>query len=81
MTVDWADLAVIDLSKAATVEGRQSFSKMICEAMTTNGFFYVINHGYTPEQVCQHSKPLCTLLTFLYSLQDPEYFLDRIGNF
>lgn len=50
-TVDYADLAVIDLAKAGTAEGRAALAKQVTEAMAVHGFFYVINHGYTPEQV------------------------------
>jgi isopenicillin N synthase-like dioxygenase len=49
--VDYADLAIIDLSKADTVEGRAGLAKQVTQAMSVHGFFYVINHGYTSEQV------------------------------
>lgn len=49
--VEWADLAIIDLSKATTQEGRAQLSAQVRDALTTSGFFYVVNHGYTPEQV------------------------------
>ncbi|EKM77199.1 hypothetical protein AGABI1DRAFT_77616 [Agaricus bisporus var. burnettii JB137-S8] len=48
--LDYADLAVIDLAKAGTAEGRAGLAKQVTEAMAVHGFFYVINHGYTPEQ-------------------------------
>lgn len=50
-TVDYADLPTIDLSKAKTVEGRKQLAKEVVDAMTDQGFFYIINHGYTSEQV------------------------------
>lgn len=49
--MDYADLAVIDLAKAATPEGRAELVVQLCDAMRDVGFFYVINHGYTQEQV------------------------------
>lgn len=49
--MDFADLAVIDLSKGNTELGRAELAKEICTAMKTLGFFYAINHGYTAEQV------------------------------
>lgn len=49
--MDYADLAVIDLSKAATAEGRAELAGPVRDALTTNGFFYVVNHGYKAEQV------------------------------
>ncbi|KAJ7898385.1 hypothetical protein B0H13DRAFT_2032141 [Mycena leptocephala] len=48
--LDYADLAVIDLSKAQDAKGRSELAIQVSEAMQTHGFFYVINHGYTPAQ-------------------------------
>ncbi|KAK7050003.1 hypothetical protein VNI00_005434 [Paramarasmius palmivorus] len=48
--LEYADLAIIDLSKASTAEGRQLLAGQITQAMHEHGFFYVINHGYTQEQ-------------------------------
>ncbi|KAJ3992147.1 Clavaminate synthase-like protein [Lentinula boryana] len=48
--LDWAELAIIDLSKANTPEGRKALAEEVVQAMNTQGFFYVINHGYTLEQ-------------------------------
>jgi isopenicillin N synthase-like dioxygenase len=49
--VEWADLAIIDISKADTPEGRAQLTIQVRDALATTGFFYVVNHGYTPEQV------------------------------
>ncbi|KAF9011703.1 hypothetical protein BDQ17DRAFT_1232931 [Cyathus striatus] len=48
--LDYADLPIIDLSKAATQSGRQGLAAEVRDALVNHGFFYVINHGYTPEQ-------------------------------
>ncbi|KII84323.1 hypothetical protein PLICRDRAFT_46193 [Plicaturopsis crispa FD-325 SS-3] len=48
--LDWADLAVVDISKADTPEGRAELAVQVRDAMTTQGFFYVVNHGYTQPQ-------------------------------
>ncbi|EIM83980.1 Clavaminate synthase-like protein [Stereum hirsutum FP-91666 SS1] len=48
--LEWADLISIDLSQASTAAGRRTLAKQMLEAMTTQGFFYAINHGYTAEQ-------------------------------
>ncbi|KAK2460814.1 hypothetical protein APHAL10511_007284 [Amanita phalloides] len=48
--LDFADLPIIDLAKAGTPEGRAALAVQTRDAMTAHGFFYVINHGYTPEQ-------------------------------
>ncbi|TFK31162.1 hypothetical protein BDQ12DRAFT_660738 [Crucibulum laeve] len=51
--LDYADLAIIDLSKANTPAGRAELAVELCDAMKTKGFFYAINHGYTQEQTNQ----------------------------
>lgn len=54
--MDYADLAIIDLSKAHTPEGRAQLAIQARDAMRDIGFFYVINHGYSQEQVGDHSR-------------------------
>ena len=49
--MDFADLAVIDLAKNNTPEGRAELVNDLRNALSTVGFFYVINHGWTSEQV------------------------------
>lgn len=49
--MDYADLEVIDLNLAKTIEGRHALAAQVRDAMRTSGFFYCINHGYTQEQV------------------------------
>ncbi|KAG2058139.1 Clavaminate synthase-like protein [Suillus hirtellus] len=48
--LQYADLAIIDLSKAATAEGRAELAVELREALTSHGFCYIINHGYTQTQ-------------------------------
>ncbi|KDQ53494.1 hypothetical protein JAAARDRAFT_61208 [Jaapia argillacea MUCL 33604] len=48
--LDYADLPIIDLSKAKTPQGRVTLAKEVREAISNQGFCYAINHGYTPEQ-------------------------------
>jgi isopenicillin N synthase-like dioxygenase len=48
--LEYADLAIIDLSKADTSEGRADLARQVYGAMSTQGFFYVINHGLSPEE-------------------------------
>ncbi|KAF8888034.1 hypothetical protein BD779DRAFT_474689 [Infundibulicybe gibba] len=48
--LDYANLAIIDLAKYNSPEGRAELVKEVREALSTVGFFYVINHGYTQEQ-------------------------------
>ncbi|KAF7298740.1 Flavonol synthase/flavanone 3-hydroxylase [Mycena indigotica] len=51
--LDWADLAVIDLSKASDPDSQAELTKKVCDAMHNQGFFYVINHGWTAEQTAR----------------------------
>ncbi|KAI0703871.1 Clavaminate synthase-like protein [Cerioporus squamosus] len=48
--LDWADLVVIDISKARTPEGRAQLAPQVRDAMRTTGFLYVVNHGMTQAQ-------------------------------
>ncbi|KAJ3769771.1 Clavaminate synthase-like protein [Lentinula raphanica] len=48
--LDWAELAIIDLSKADTPEGRKTLAEEVVQAMNTHGFFYVVNHGYSVQE-------------------------------
>ncbi|KAF8183042.1 hypothetical protein K438DRAFT_2020749 [Mycena galopus ATCC 62051] len=48
--LDYAEIAVIDLSKAQDAKGRAKLAVEVSEAMKTQGFFYVINHGYSSSQ-------------------------------
>ncbi|TBU57588.1 Clavaminate synthase-like protein [Dichomitus squalens] len=48
--LEWADLPIIDLSKAATPEGRAELAPAMRDAMHTHGFVYVVNHGLTQAQ-------------------------------
>ena len=49
--MDYADLVVIDLSKMSTPEGVAELTTQARDAMRDVGFFYVINHGLTLDQV------------------------------
>ncbi|EPQ50558.1 Clavaminate synthase-like protein [Gloeophyllum trabeum ATCC 11539] len=48
--LEYADLAVIDLSKADTPEGRKELAVQARDAISKQGFFYAINHGWTQAQ-------------------------------
>ncbi|KAI0649643.1 Clavaminate synthase-like protein [Trametes meyenii] len=48
--LEWADLPIIDLSKAHTPEGREELAPLARDAMRTYGFMYVANHGLTEAQ-------------------------------
>ncbi|KAK1223688.1 hypothetical protein PQX77_013433, partial [Marasmius sp. AFHP31] len=48
---EYADLAIMDLSKAATPESRQELANQVSDAMHKQRFFYIVNHGYTQSQV------------------------------
>ncbi|KAL0946014.1 hypothetical protein HGRIS_012291 [Hohenbuehelia grisea] len=54
--LEFADLAIIDLAKLTTPEGRASLINEVRDAMATAGFFYAINHGYSQAQVLPFQK-------------------------
>ena len=43
-SVAYADLGIVDLSKASTAEGRAELAVTVREALHNIGFFYLINH-------------------------------------
>ena len=49
--MDWADLPIIDFSKATTPEGRAEIAPRVCDVMRTVGFMCIVNHGMTKAQV------------------------------
>ncbi|KAJ3746561.1 Clavaminate synthase-like protein [Lentinula detonsa] len=49
--LDYADLAIIDLSQGNTVEGRAQLALQVRDAMSTYGFFYIVGHGYSTDQM------------------------------
>lgn len=49
--MEYANLAVIDLSKARTAEGRAELAIEARDAMRQHGFFYAVNHGLSHEEV------------------------------
>ncbi|KZV89890.1 Clavaminate synthase-like protein, partial [Exidia glandulosa HHB12029] len=48
--IEWADLPTVDLSLISTEEGKAALTRTVDQAMKEHGFFYVVNHGLTPEQ-------------------------------
>jgi isopenicillin N synthase-like dioxygenase len=57
-SVEWAELAVIDLAKAKTPEGRAEQAQIARDAMHKQGFFYVINHGQDAATVIYYLNRL-----------------------
>ncbi|KAJ7615251.1 hypothetical protein DFH06DRAFT_1367364 [Mycena polygramma] len=54
--LEYADLVVIDLANAKTLAGRKALAAQVVKAMSTQGFFYAINHGYTQQQAIQTTR-------------------------
>ncbi|KZT64233.1 Clavaminate synthase-like protein [Daedalea quercina L-15889] len=48
--LEYADLPIIDFAKLASPGGSVLLAQEVHDAMTTAGFFYVINHGYTQAE-------------------------------
>ena len=51
LAVDYVDLAIIDLSKLSTEAGKAELVVQARDAMKHQGFMYVVNHGFTIDQV------------------------------
>jgi isopenicillin N synthase-like dioxygenase len=51
--LDWADLVTLDLSIFDQSGGKEKLAAQLKEAIHTIGFFYLVNHGYTQEEVDQ----------------------------
>lgn len=51
MTVDWADLATLDLSLFDSPAGKDRLAKQLFDAISQIGFFYVTNFGLSQEAV------------------------------
>ena len=49
--VEWADLVVVDMSKLSTPDGRAELMAIVRDAMHTDGFMYLVNHGLSQAQV------------------------------
>ncbi|PPQ65080.1 hypothetical protein CVT24_003034 [Panaeolus cyanescens] len=49
--LEYADLPIIDLSLCESHEGRCTLARKIAEALSETGFFYVVNHGTSVEEV------------------------------
>ena len=67
--MDFADLAIIDLSRTHTPKGRGELAAQLRDALRTNGFVYAINHGYTQAQVCNR-LPSSHSITHLTAQRD-----------
>jgi len=75
LTVEYADLAIIDISKAGTEEGRAALAIEVREALLKHGFFYVVNHGYSEAQVRRSShRPHRHVIACLISMQTTRMF-------
>ncbi|KAK3326976.1 hypothetical protein B0T19DRAFT_383559 [Cercophora scortea] len=53
LTVEWADLVTLDLSKFDQPGGKEALAQQLFHAIQAIGFFYVINFGLTQEEVDQ----------------------------
>ncbi|KAG1900126.1 Clavaminate synthase-like protein [Suillus fuscotomentosus] len=51
--LEYADLAIIDISKASSEEGLAALAIELREALLKFGFFYVVNHGYSQTQTAR----------------------------
>jgi len=68
LSVEWAELEVIDLAKAKTPEGKAELVIKARGAMHRQGFFYIINHGLEKDQV-RSVLSRCSRIYVAYTLQ------------
>ena len=61
--MDWADLPIIDLAKFENVENHPLLASQVQDALLTQGFFYVVNHGYRQSEARIHIVFLLCNLT------------------
>lgn len=61
LTVEYADISIIDFSEADTEEGRDALAEQVKNGLRDCGFLYIVNHGYTQEEVRQFSHIMCTI--------------------
>ena len=76
-TVQYADLPIIDFSELRNPDGVVKLAQQVHDAMTKSGFFYVINHGHTQDDVrCLPTLglPLWRSLTRMYAAQTDRMF-------
>ncbi|KAF5363389.1 hypothetical protein D9756_000242 [Leucocoprinus leucothites] len=74
--LEWADLATVDMSNADTVEGRKALVKQVHDAIKNEGFLYVVNHGFTPEQ----TKRMFDLANYAIENVNEEEKSHYVGN-
>jgi isopenicillin N synthase-like dioxygenase len=60
LTVEYADLGIIDFSKVDTEEGRAELADQVKKGLRNHGFLYIVNHGYTQEEVKHFFHIICT---------------------
>ncbi|KAJ7025422.1 Clavaminate synthase-like protein [Mycena alexandri] len=72
--LDYADLAVIDISKAQDAQGRAELTRQVSKAMETHSFSYVVNHGYTTTQVLRSNLPQFCLVTLNFGISTERMF-------
>ena len=63
--MDWAEIPIVDISKAGTPDGRAELVTAVCNAMHTIGMFYAVNHGLLMEEVSP------SFIAYLLSLISP----------
>jgi len=74
--LDWADLITIDLSKFDQPGGKQELAKQLKHAISTVGFFYIVNFGLSEAEVDNQFA----LAKAIFDLPDEEKQKFRVGN-
>ncbi|KAK1676890.1 putative 1-aminocyclopropane-1-carboxylate oxidase [Colletotrichum godetiae] len=79
--LDWADLVALDLSKFDKPGGKQELAEEFARAIEQIGFFYVINHGLSREDIDQQYALASTVLGLPNEYKQPFRAALEAGNF
>ncbi|KZL65207.1 flavonol synthase (2OG-Fe(II) oxygenase) [Colletotrichum tofieldiae] len=79
--LDWADLVALDLSKFDKPGGKQELATEFTRAIQQIGFFYVINHGLSREDIDQQYALASSVLGLLDKEKAPYRAALEAGDF
>ncbi|KAF4308252.1 hypothetical protein GTA08_BOTSDO04482 [Botryosphaeria dothidea] len=79
--LDWADLEALDISKLNDPSGKKELTEQVLKFINKNGFFYVIGHGFTDDEV-RHQYALAKAVFELPLEEKLKYICDTAkGDF
>ncbi|KAM0332521.1 hypothetical protein ACHAQA_002804 [Verticillium albo-atrum] len=79
--LDWADLATLDLSKFDSPGGKQELAAELTKAISEVGFFYVVNHGLTSEDIDTQFALAKSVLSLSDAAKSPYRAALEVGDY